>query len=229
MSVFRASCSCDEKAGRRRRRVAAVAVTGTGLLGASLSAKPGSNEFYALTFSAAGTWLLGGLVAEPLGWRAVRGEERSFGRLVVVPALVGAASFGAFFGAALVARRIPVLHDALISVLDYAERGADLPVLATTLANGVAEEVFFRGAVFSALGSSHPVAASTAVYVLTTSATRNPALVLASGVMGTLFALQRRRSGGLLAPIVTHVTWSALMVHYLPAVFRKPLHPGRHS
>ena len=67
-----------------------------------------------------------------------------------------------------------------------------------------------------------PVAGSTAVYMLTTCATRNPALVLASGVMGTLFAAQRRSSGGLLAPILTHITWSALMLRYLPVLFRKP-------
>ena len=198
-----------------------MALTGTGLLGASLSAKPASSKFYALTFSVAGTWLVGGLVAEPLHWDSLRGDERSFGRLVAVPVLTGVAAFGAFLGAALVARRIPVLNEALSSVLDYAERGSDAWVMATTLANGVGEEVFFRGTLFSALGSSHPVGVSTAAYMLATSATRNPALVLASGVMGTVFALQRRASGGLVAPILTHVTWSALMVRYLPVVFRK--------
>jgi membrane protease YdiL (CAAX protease family) len=96
--------------------------------------------------------------------------------------------------------------------------------MATTLANGLGEEVFFRGSLFTALGTAHPVAASTAAYVLATSATRNPALVLASGVMGTLFAVQRRASGGLLAPILTHATWSALMVRFLPALFRMDLH-----
>jgi membrane protease YdiL (CAAX protease family) len=221
--LFQAGCRCDKPTRSRRRLAAAVALTGTGLLGASLSAKPGSREFYALTFTAAGTWLVGGLVAEPLDWSALRGEERSLGRLVAVPVLTGVAAFGAFFGAALVARRIPALNDALTSVLSYAERGSDSLVMATTLANGVAEEVFFRGTLFNALGASHPVTASTAAYVLTTSATRNPALVLASGVMGTLFAVQRRASGGLLAPILTHVTWSALMLRFLPTVFRKPL------
>ncbi len=184
--LFQAARGCDRPARRSRRLAvaAAVAVTGTGLLGASLSAKPGSRQFYALTFSAAGTWLVGGLVAEPLDWSALRGDERTFGRLVAVPVLTGVAAFGAFFGAALVARRIPVLNDALTSVLSYAERGSDSLVMATTLANGVAEEVFFRGSLFSALGSSHPVAGSAAVYVLTTSATRNPALVIASGSWG---------------------------------------------
>ncbi len=197
-----------------------MALTGTGLLGASLSTKPASRQFYALTFSVAGTWLIGGLAAEPLDWDSFRGNERSLGKLVALPVLTGAAAFGAFFGAALVARRIPVLNEALVSVLNYAERGSDSLVLATTLANGVGEEVFFRGSLFTALGSPHPVAASTGVYMLTTCATRNPALVVAAGVMGTVFAAQRRATGGILAPILTHVTWSALMVRFLPKLFR---------
>ena len=216
----RQDCGCEKPNRRRRKLAAAVALTGTGLLGASLSTKPASRQFYALTFSVAGTWLIGGLAAEPLDWDSFRGDERSLGKLVALPVLTGAAAFGAFFGAALVARRIPVLNEALVSVLNYAERGSDSLVLATTLANGVGEEIFFRGSLFTALGSPHPVAASTGVYMLTTCATRNPALVVAAGVMGTVFAAQRRATGGILAPILTHVTWSALMVRYLPKLFR---------
>ena len=51
-------------------------------------------------------------------------------------------------------------------------------------------------------------------------ATRNPALVLASLAMGTLFGLQRRATGGIQAPMLTHLTWSALMLRYLPPLFR---------
>ena len=145
----------------------------------------------------------------------------------MTPVLTGAVAFGAFFSAALVARRIPILHEALATVLSYADRGSDPWVLATTLANGVAEEVFFRGALFSALGVHSPVLVSTAVYMLTTSATRNPALVLAAGVMGSLFAVQRRASGGVWAPILTHVTWSALMLRYVPPLFRGLLSSDR--
>jgi uncharacterized protein len=73
---------------------------------------------------------------------------------------------------------------------------------------------------FSALGVHSPVPVLTAVYMLTTSATRNPALVLAAEVMGGLFAAQRHASGGVWAPILTHVTWSALMLRYVPSLFR---------
>ena len=62
---------------------------------------------------------------------------------------------------------------------------------------------------------------TTAVYTLATASTRNPALVLAAAAMGTVFGLQRRASGGLQAPVLTHLTWSALMVRYLPPLFRR--------
>jgi hypothetical protein len=58
------------------------------------------------------------------------------------------------------------------------------------------------------------------VYALATTATRNPALVLASVVMGTVFGLQRRVTGGVQAPILTHLIWSALMLQFLPPLFR---------
>src|SRR3712207_9033559 len=80
----------------------------------------------------------------------------------------------------------------------------------TTLFRSVAEEVFFRGSVYAAAGAARPVLASTAVYGLATTATRNPALVLASVPMGLLFAQQRRITGGIQASVLTHVVWSAL-------------------
>jgi hypothetical protein len=39
--------------------------------------------------------------------------------------------------------------------------------------------------------------------------------------MGTLFGYQRRASHGLQAPVLTHLTWSTLMVRYLPPLFRR--------
>jgi membrane protease YdiL (CAAX protease family) len=143
--------------------------------------------------------------------------------------LTGAGAFGAFYGAALVARQVPVLDRAITKVLRYASQGSTPLVLTTTLANGLAEEVFFRGALYAAVGTSRPVVTSTAVYGLATVATRNPALVLASLVMGTLFGLQRRSTGGLQAPVLTHLTWSALMLRYLPPLFddRPDVHDPR--
>ena len=205
---------------RRRRVVAATAVTGAGLLGASLSTRPGSRAFYGLSGATALTWLTGGLASGRLylGW--MRGRDATLRRPVVTPVLTGVAAFGLFYGGALVARRIPVLNRAIASVLQYADQGSPRLVLLTTLTSGAAEEVFFRGGLYAAV-AHRPVAASTGVYALATTATRNPSLILASGVMGTLFGLQRRASGGIQAPLLTHLTWSALMLRYLPPLFRR--------
>ena len=205
---------------RRRQVVAATALTGAGLLGTSLSTKPDSTAFYGLTLGTAATWIVGGIASGRLhlGWMQ-HGDRLK--RPVATPVLAGVGAFGVFYGCALLAPRIPVLERAILSVLRYAEQGSGPLVLTTTLANGAAEEVFFRGALYAAAGTKRPVLTSTAVYMLATTATRNPALVLASGVMGTLFGLQRRSSGGIQAPILTHLTWSTLMLRFLPPLFNK--------
>jgi membrane protease YdiL (CAAX protease family) len=205
---------------RRRRRVTGVvSLAGAGLLGLSLSREPDSPEFYGLTLAVAGTWVGGGLASGPLhlGW--VLSSRNELRRPLVTPVATGVAAFGAFYAAALVAKHVPVLDRALTGVMRYAHRGSVPLVATTTLANGVAEEVFFRGALYAAVGVRRPVLVSTAVYGLATTATRNPALVLASLAMGALFGLQRRASGGIQAPMLTHVTWSALMLRYLPPLF----------
>jgi membrane protease YdiL (CAAX protease family) len=199
---------------RRRLVVAVVSWGGAKLLGASLSTQPGSRRFYQLTFGTAAAWVAGGLASGPL---------RCGQRQVVVPVGIGAGAFGAFYAVALVARRIPVLNRAISRVLRYEDKGSSPLVLLTTLTNGLAEEVFFRGALYEAAGR-RPIVLSTGVYALVTTATRNPALVLASVVMGALFGLQRRTTGGIQAPIVTHLTWSALMLRFLPPLFRSSEH-----
>lgn len=212
---------------RRRRRVTAtVAVGGAGLLGVSLSTKPGSPAFYGLTMAVAGTWVAGGLASGPLhlGWMLTPGSRLR--RPVGTPVALGIGAFGVFYGAALVARRIPVLDRAVTRVMRYAHQGSTPLVATTALANAVAEEVFFRGALYAAPGAERPVVTSTAVYALATAATRNPALVLASVAMGSLFGLQRRVTGGIQAPVLTHVTWSALMLRFLPPLFADRPRPG---
>ena len=211
---------------RRRRVVAGVSALGTGLLGLSLSTQPDSRRFYGLTAAVAATWTGGGLLSGPLhlGW--IESRDRRLRRPVVTPVATGFAAFGFFYGCALVARRIPVLDGAISRVLTFAEEGSGPLVVATTLANGLGEEVFFRGAMYAAVDGERAVATSTVVYTLATVSTRNPALVLAAAVMGTLFGLQRRASGGLQAPVLTHLTWSTLMVRYLPPLFRHA-HRGR--
>jgi membrane protease YdiL (CAAX protease family) len=206
---------------RRRLVVGGVSVIGTGLLGLSLSTRPGSTQFYAATAAVAATWTAGGVLSGPLhlGW--IEGRDRHLRRPVLTPLATGGAAFAFFYGCALVARRIPLLDRSIGNVLEFAEQGTGPLVVATTLANGLGEEIFFRGAMYSALDPDRAVVVSTAVYALATVSTRNPALVLAAGFMGSLLALQRRASGGLQAPVLTHLTWSLLMVRFLPPLFRR--------
>lgn len=205
---------------RRRVVVLATAAVGTGLLGLSLSSPPDSRRFYLSTAAVATAWTVGGVASGPLhlGW--IEGHDSTLRRPVLTPIATGVGAFAGFYGAALVARRIPPLNRALRSVLTYAHQGDTRLVYATTLANGIGEEIFFRGALYSALPQGHAVVASTASYALTTTATRNPALVIAAAVMGTLFGLQRRASGGIQAPALTHAVWSTLMLRFLPPLFR---------
>jgi membrane protease YdiL (CAAX protease family) len=208
------------QASRRRWVVSAVQLVGTGLLGASLATRPGSRLFYALTFSTAATWVAGSLLSGPLhrGW--IENRASQLNRPLVVPVATGVAAFGVFCVGALVVRRIPVLDRAISGALVFAERGRGPWVLLTTCANGIGEEVFFRGAMYAALPGADPVLSTTAVYTLTTTATRNPALVIAAGAMGALFGYQRRATQGLQAPLLTHLTWSTLMVTLLPRISR---------
>jgi uncharacterized protein len=138
---------------------------------------------------------------------------------VVTPVLVGLALAGVFVAGALVMREIPPLAAFAENVLGYARAG-NLPLLlAITVVNGIAEELFFRGALFAAIGRKHPVLISTVLYALATVAGGNPVLVFAAAVLGVVVGLQRRAGGGVLAPILTHITWSLTMLLVLPQIF----------
>ena len=205
---------------RRRQRVVAVtSLVSAGLLGVGLSAEPGSRRFFAATYATAAVDVVGALASGPLhlGW--IEQQDHSMRRPVLVPVATGAAAFGGFYAAARVARRVPPLRRWVASVLQYADEGRTSLVAGTALSNAVAEELFFRGALYAAF-EERPVPLTTGVYVVATLPTRNPALVVAAAAMGSLWGMQRRATGGLQAPVLTHLTWSALMLRYMPPLFR---------
>lgn len=161
---------------------------------------------------------VGGLLSGPLhlGQIPFRGTLR---RPVVTPIAIGLAAGVLFVVGALVVRQVPALNGYVDSVLAHANQGS-LPLVAlVTLVNGVAEEVFFRGGLFAAIGRRQPVLISTVVYAVATIATLNPMLVFAALVLGLVLGLQRRASGGILGPVLTHVTWSSTMLFVLPPLF----------
>lgn len=210
----------------RRRQLVTVGfvLLGAVVLGISLRIEPGSVWFYPATFALAGVWAVGAFASGPLhlgridaGRRRGQGERR-FVRPVLPPILLGLGLAGVFVIGGLVVREIPWLDRQVRSVLDFADQGS-LPILVVvTAVNGVAEELFFRGAVYAAL-PRHPVAWTSVAYVIATLATGNVMLAFAAILLGVVVGLERRASGGVLAPILTHCAWSLSMLLALPLLF----------
>ncbi|MEU6133325.1 type II CAAX endopeptidase family protein [Nocardioides sp. NPDC047086] len=209
----------------RRRRLVTIGfgVLGAAVLGVSLRIEPGSAWFYPAALVLAGVWAIGAFASGPLhlgrigAWSREEGEHR-FVRPVLSPILVGLGLAGIFVIGGLVVREIDWLDRQVRSVLDFADQGS-LPILVVvTAVNGVAEELFFRGAVYAAL-PRHAVAWTSVAYVLATLATGNVMLAFAAILLGVVVGLERRASGGVLAPILTHCTWSLSMLLALPLLF----------
>ena len=203
---------------RRRIVVAVTLALGALLLGISFSLRQGDPTFYPLTFGLAATWALGSLLSGPLHLGHILRAGR-LRRPTITPIAVGLLLAALFVLGALIVRTIPSLVRLAEDVLGYARLGNLWIILAITLVNGVAEELFFRGALFAAIGVRHAVLISTVLYVLATVASGNPVLVFAAAVLGTVVALERQASGGVLGPILTHITWSLSMLFVLPPLF----------
>lgn len=209
----------DEPTVRRRLVIIAFGVIGVAGLAWGLRTDPGSGAFYISTLALSVVWFVGGLLSGPvpLGWEVHDGQRR---RPILSAIIAGAALAAVFVVGALVVRHIPALSDRIERVLDYASEGSWPIVLLLTLANGIAEEVFFRGAVQPALPERTRLPVSVLIYAAMTMATGNLMLGFAAVLLGAVVGLQRRATGGVLAPVVTHVTWSVLMLVALPIVFR---------
>lgn len=204
---------------RRRQWVTgAFVVLGAVVLGLSLRIAPGSNWFYPATLGLAAVWTVGAFASGPLHLgRRWQGREPG-PRPVLMPLVYGAALAVVFVVGALVVRQIPWLDDQVRHVLDHADRGSVPLLVVVTAVNGIAEELFFRGALYAAT-PHHPVAVTSAAYAVATLATGNVMLAFAAVLLGVLVGLERRASGGIQAPILTHVLWSLAMLFVLPLVF----------
>jgi len=203
---------------RRRIVVAVTLVIGAVTLGFTLRQNSGGEAFYWSTLALAGVWTLGAIASRPLHLGSVRWRGRNQ-RPVITGTTVGLLLGGVFLLGGLVVREIPAINDYVVRVLEYAERGPLTLILFVTLLNGLVEECFFRGALYSSLGRHYPVIISTVLYAAVTLASGNPMLGFAAAILGTVCALERRATGGVLAPMITHFVWSLIIVLALPAVF----------
>lgn len=209
----------ESREGLRRRQVVALAflLLGGVVLGVSLRIEPGSAWFYVGTLALAVVWTVGAFASGPLHLGRIAHDDGPR-RPVLSPVLVGLGLAAVFVLGGLVAREIGFVDSQVRAVLDHASQGSGPLVVLVTALNGVAEELFFRGAAYAAT-PRFPVPVTTAAYVVATLATGNVMLTFAAVLLGIVVGLQRRASGGILAPAITHVTWSVAMLFVLPALF----------
>jgi membrane protease YdiL (CAAX protease family) len=207
----------------RRRQVVSgvVVVVGAVVLGLTLNIEPGNGWFYAATIGLAAVWTVGAFASGPLhlgriGRPALPG--RAAPRPVLQPILLGAALAVVFVLGSLVVREVPWLAEQCRTVLRHAQQGNGALLLVVTVVNGIAEELFFRGAMYAAIRRNQ-VPLTTVAYTVATLATGNVMLGFAAIVLGFIVGLQRRATGGILAPILTHLVWSTTMLYALPAIF----------
>lgn len=202
---------------RRRVVCAATLVLGAAVLAWSLRVEPGSLLFYPATFALAAVWVGGALLSGPLrlGRLPARADGRIGARPVIGPVLIGLALAGVFVLGALVVREVPALAERVRDVTEFAVEGSLWLLLLVTTVNGVAEEIFFRGALYTAV-PWRPIVVTTALNVAVVLASGNVMLAFAAAVLGVVVGLLRRATGGVLAPILTHLTWSTAMLLALP-------------
>jgi len=206
----------------RRRQLVTIGfvVLGAVVLGFSLRLDPGSRWFYPATLGLATVWVVGAVSSGPLHLGRIPFRQGT-SRPVLTPIALGLLLAAIFVAGAYLVRTLDFLgglEGQVVNVIDYADQGS-LPILVViTAVNGIAEELFFRGAAYAAI-PVHPVLWTTVAYVVATLATGNVMLAFAAVLLGLVVGLERRASGGVLAPILTHCTWSLAMLFALPLVF----------
>ena len=206
---------------RRRQLVSAgVVVVGALVLAFALGrTEPGSAQFYGATLLLAAVWAGGAYASGPLHLGRVGIDATA--RLLdpcSSRSSSGSASSLVFIVGAFIVRLIPPLADQVRAVLDFAGEGTSpVLLLVVTVLNGIAEEMFFRGALYASIRKRQVLITSIA-YAIATAATGNVMLAFAALVLGVVVGLERRASGGILAPILTHLVWSVTMLYALPAI-----------
>ena len=206
---------------RRRVIVAIVLVLGAAALSLAFQKHPGDSAFFWWSMALAGVWALGRvrypdrcISAVPAGAVAISAQwsaARSSGCCSAASSLLGGLVVQGDPGSRR--PRSPAL-------LHYTDQGSWRLTMAVALVAAVAEEMFYRGALYTALSRHHPLLISTIIYAIATlGSSRNPMLAFAAIILGTVCALERRATGGVLAPILTHFVWTLVVLLGLPPLF----------
>lgn len=201
---------------RRRIVVAVTLVVGTVALGLTLAIEPGHHLFHWATLGVAAVWLIGALASGPLHLGRSTRSGRHDGRVVLQGLVLGIVLLALFCAAAPVLARVPLLREPVQELLRHGTQGELWVVAVVTAFTGITEEVFFRGALYAALPPRHGLPVSALLYAASTLLTGVPLLTFAALCLGLLTGAQRRVTGGVLGPILTHLVWSLGMLFLLP-------------
>lgn len=194
----------------RRLVCAATVLVSAAVLAWSLRIPAGDPLFYPATLALAGVLLVGALAAG----RPPRDPSvpASVSRDAVTGLGAGAVLLLVFLVGAGIVAQVPFLKTPVQQLLDHASVGSLPIVLAITAVNGVAEELFYRRALYDATAARHPILLTTVVYTAVTALSGIPLLALAAALLGLTCALLRRWTSGVVAPVLAHLVWSLGML-----------------
>lgn len=165
----------SDEAFRRRRVVAALTlVVGACVLAWALRITPGDSLFYVATLALALVWVLGAFASGRLHLGRAHRRDGGSSRAVVQSLTLGLLLLAIFLVGAVAVARVPVLREPVDRLLAHAAYGSLSVVAVITAVNGVAEELYFRGALYAAIGRRRAVTISTLVYTLVTAAAGIP-------------------------------------------------------
>jgi CAAX protease family protein len=147
----------------------------------------------------------------------------------VVASVVGVASGLVFYGATRVvvglATRHPLLHGAVVDLYRRSQEASFVTVVALTLVIAVpGEELFWRGFVLpelrDATGSVTGAILTWAAAVGVDAAWGSAPLLAGAVVGGALWTGLASWSGGVVAPVASHLVWTGLMLVWPPPAAR---------
>ncbi|WP_420039093.1 CPBP family intramembrane glutamic endopeptidase [Gordonia sp. MP11Mi] len=164
-------------------------------------------------------WAVGAVWVGGVRLGTSSGRARRVGFVSTVTALGVAASF--IVGGYLAAR-VPFLDDQIDELISRTDHAFVLSLFLVAAVTGVAEEMFFRGALFDVASRSlsgdsiRTVAATTILYTVVTAVTANLGLTLAAAALGAMVGTARAYSGSVIPAIVGHLAWTVATIGILP-------------
>lgn len=214
MNDSRATSTTGHSRGTTRRRLAVAAglLLGLPALVWLLRLPPGDPAFVPGATGTALLWAGTALAGGPL-------PRHGFGaRPALLGLATGAAALGGCLAVGFAVAGVPWLREPAEALLAQGE-AVVLPVaVLVTAGNGVAEEMFFRGALWQVLPRAAALPVTTLLYTGTAVGSGVWLLVAGAAFLGLLTGWLRAATGGLLAPILAHLTWSVGMLLLLPPV-----------